>query len=180
MKLSKAKHILSRTVPVLIVLFSYSQIAMAQDDPSKRASPPATATGKIGSATITINYGSPSVKGRKIWGDLVPYGQVWRSGANEATTFTSDKDLMVDEEKLPAGKYAFFTIPGEKEWTIIFNKVPDQWGAFKYDSSQDALRVTVKAVPSKEMHERLLYVVDDKSFKMLWENLEVPVSVKSK
>lgn len=180
MKLSKIKRILSGTAPVLIVLFSYSQLALAQDDPSKRASPPASATGKIGSAAITINYGSPSVKGRKIWGDLVPYGQVWRSGANEATTFSSDKDLLVEGKKLPAGKYAFFTIPGEKEWTIIFNKVPNQWGAFKYDSSQDALRVTVRAAPSKEMHERLLYVVDDKSFRLFWENLEVPVSVKSK
>lgn len=161
-------------------LFLISVSACAQDDPAKRASPLATATGKIGEANITINYGSPSVKGRKIWGELVPYDKVWRSGANEATTFTSDKDLVVQGKKLAAGKYAFFTIPGEKDWTVIFNNVPDQWGAYDYDAAKDALRVTVKPSKSKEMNERLVYVISEKGFSLRWENLEVPVSVSYK
>ncbi|MBK9731276.1 MAG: DUF2911 domain-containing protein [Chitinophagaceae bacterium] len=164
--------------PVIIVLFSIS--VFAQDDPANRPSPPATATGKVGVATITINYGSPSVKERKIWGELVPYGKVWRSGANEATTFETDKDIKVEGKVLPAGKYGFFTIPGEKEWVVIFNKVPDQWGAFKYDESQDALRVTVKPRKSEKSNERLLYTVNDKGIALFWENLEVPVAIQSR
>ena len=153
-------------------------VAIAQDNPANRPSPPATATGKVNGATVTINYGSPSVKGRKIWGELVPYEQVWRAGANEATTFETDKDLKVEGKALPAGKYGFFAIPGEKEWTIIFNKVPNQWGAFKYDAAQDALRVTVKPRKSDKMTERLVYEVNDKGLVLRWENLEVPVSIK--
>src|SRR5437870_4276896 len=85
------------------------------------ASPAATATGKTkDGATITIQYSSPGVKGRKIWGDLVPYDQVWRAGANSATIFTTDKDLKVEGKKLAAGKYSLYAIPGEKEWTFIF------------------------------------------------------------
>ena len=163
-----------------ILLLSVSTISFAQDDPAKRASPPASATGKIGDATITINYGSPSVKGRKIWGELVPYNQVWRSGANEATTFETNKEIKVEGKVLPAGKYGFFTIPGEKEWTIIFNTVPDQWGAFKYDSTKDTLRVTVKPRKSSEMKERLVYIVNEKGVVLAWENLEVPISVSAK
>ena len=163
---------------LLIALISVSGIAMAQENPATRVSPPATATGKVGNATITINYGSPSVKGRKIWGDLVPYDKVWRAGANEATTFETDKDIKVEGKVLKAGKYGFFTIPGEKEWVIIFNKTPDQWGAFKYDEAQDALRVKVKPVKSATMNERLLYTVNNNGISLLWENLEVPVSIK--
>jgi hypothetical protein len=175
------KHSLLSAVSAFIVLaLIFSSSASCQDDPAKRASPPASASGKIGEANISITYGSPSVKGRKIWGDLVPYNKVWRSGANEATTFATDKDLMVEGKKLPAGKYGFFTIPGEKEWTIIFNNVPDQWGAYNYDSSKDALRVTVKPVKSNEMNERLVYVIGEKGFMLRWENLEVPVSVSDK
>ena len=91
----------------------------AQDKP---ASPAAIATGKINGANITIKYSSPSVKGRKIWGELVPFDKVWRAGANEATTFETDKDLIVEGLKLPAGKYSFFVIPNEKECILIFNK----------------------------------------------------------
>ncbi|HTK22302.1 MAG TPA: DUF2911 domain-containing protein, partial [Mucilaginibacter sp.] len=83
----------------------------AQEDKSKRPSPPATATGKIGDATITINYSSPSVKGRKIFGGILPYDKLWRAGANEATMFETDKDIVVEGKKLPAGKYSFFATP---------------------------------------------------------------------
>src|SRR6187549_2507951 len=115
------KTIMTKGFVLAMAAVFMSSAIWAQADKSKRPSPPGTATGKVNGATITINYSSPSVKGRKIWGDLVPYGQTWRAGANEATTFETDKEIMVEGKSLPAGKYAFFTIPGEKEWVIIFN-----------------------------------------------------------
>jgi hypothetical protein len=150
----------------------------SQPPSANRASPAATASGKIGNATVTINYSSPSVKERKIWGELVPYGQVWRAGANEATTFEVNKEVSVEGKPLKAGKYAFFTIPGENEWTIIFNNVPGQWGAFKYDQSQDALRVTVKPQKAPTFNERLAYEVTKEGIVLRWENLQVPVAIK--
>ncbi|WP_167856456.1 DUF2911 domain-containing protein [Hymenobacter metallicola] len=120
------------------------------------ASPAATATGKAGAATVTIKYSSPSVKGRSVYGGLVPYGKVWRAGANEATTVEFSKDVTVQGQKLPAGTYAFFVIPTEKDWTVIFNKTAKQWGAFKYDEKQDALRVTATPRKAATMTESLV------------------------
>ena len=142
------------------------------------ASPRDSLSGKVAKANVTINYGSPSVKGRKIWGDLVPYSKVWRAGANEATTFTLDKALMVEGKSLPAGTYGFFVIPGEKEWIIIFNKTPKQWGAYEYKEKQDALRITVKSNKSSVMNERLIYKITPNGIVLAWENLEVPVNMK--
>src|ERR1700740_1063096 len=90
----------------------------AQGDKSTRPSPPATATGKVNGATITIDYSSPAVKGRKIWGELVPYDKVWRTGANEATLFKTDKKIKVEGKSLPAGRYSVYTVPGEKAWVF--------------------------------------------------------------
>lgn len=162
---------------LLIMAFVFTTAANAQTDKKPIASPRDSVSGTIDGATITINYGSPSVKGRKIWGDLVPYNKVWRTGANEATTFTTDKDIWVEGKKLPAGKYGFFAIPTEKTWTLIFNSVPNQWGAFKYDDSKDVLRVVVKAKPNT-MHERLLYSIGSNSFSLAWEDLKVTAKVK--
>ncbi len=142
------------------------------------ASPRDSVSGKVAGATIHIHYGSPAVKGRKIWGDLVPYGKVWRTGANEATVFTTDKAIMVEGKQLPAGTYSFFAIPGEKEWIIIFNKNAKQWGAYDYKESEDALRVTVKPRAVSPMAERLKYSLGANSFSLIWEKMEVPVSVK--
>ncbi|WP_018476670.1 DUF2911 domain-containing protein [Pontibacter roseus] len=163
------------SLALLLVGLLISATAWAQDAKPK-ASPAATATGKAGGAAITIKYGSPSVKGRTIWGDLVPYGEVWRSGANEATTVTVDRDVMVEGKKLPAGTYSLYTIPGEDEWTVIFNKTAKQWGT-QYDEKQDALRVTAKPQKATSMSERLAYEVTDKGIVLRWENLEVPVAV---
>ncbi|MFN0292290.1 DUF2911 domain-containing protein [Pedobacter helvus] len=161
----------------LLALF-VSVGAMAQDAKPK-ASPAATATGKIGGANITINYSSPAVKGRKIWGGLEAYDKVWRAGANDATTFETDKDIKVEGQALPAGKYSFFLIPRESgTWTAIFNKEPKQWGAYKYDQAKDALRVDVKVKPLKETQERLVYNVTKKGFALDWDKVSVPVSVK--
>lgn len=169
------------TIALTLMGVMLTMMTWAQGDKANRPSPPATATGKIKGATITINYSSPSVKGRKVWdpsGTLAPYGKVWRAGANEATTFETDKDIKVEGKELPAGKYGFFAIPGESEWTIIFNKVPNQWGAFKYDQAQDQLRVTTKPKKSAQMNERLVYDVTNKGIVLKWENVEVPVAIQ--
>lgn len=158
---------------LLAVAIFFSQFAVAQ---KPMASPRDSASGMIGKANVSINYGSPSVKGRKIWGDLVPYDKVWRAGANEATTFTTDKAIQVEGKTLPAGKYGFFVIPGEKTWTIIFNKTANQWGAYEYKDKEDALRVTVTPKKSGALHERLSYQVTSTGFSLMWENLEVPVT----
>ena len=127
------------------LLFLFASVTFAQGEKKAAASPPAKAMGKIGAATINISYSQPAVKGRKVWGELVPMGQVWRTGANNATVFETDKDIKVEGQALKAGKYALFTIPNEKEWTIIFNKKSDQWGAYNYSDKDDALRVKVKS-----------------------------------
>ena len=148
-----------------------------------QASPAATATGTIGAANLTIKYSSPSVKGRAIWGGLVPYDKVWRAGANTATSIENDKDLKVEGKALPAGKYSIYAIPGEKEWTIIFNSQTGQWGVksateSSLDPTKDVLRVTVKSKKSASMNERLVYTINDKGIVLSWENLDVPVSIK--
>jgi len=146
----------------------------AQDkDKKDRPSPPAEVTGTVAGSTITINYSQPSVKGRKIWGGLVPYNEVWRTGANEATTFETSKDIKIEGVLLPAGKYGLFTIPGETEWTIIFNKTWDQWGSYNYDKKADKLRVKVKPVKSSTLTEKLTFTIEGDNVKMKWEYMEV-------
>jgi hypothetical protein len=174
---------ISRSLILVMAGMLFSSVLWAQGDKSKRPSPPATATGKVNGATITINYSSPSVKGRKIWGELVPYDQVWRAGANEATLFTTDKDIQVEGKTLKAGKYSLYAIPGEKTWTVIFNSQTGQWGikmdgATTEDPSKDALRVTVTPKKADTFHETLAYTVDNNGFALVWENLAVPVKVK--
>ena len=162
--------------------FSYAQEKMEEkpkEDKTKRPSPPAKVTEKVGATTVTINYSRPSVKGRKIFGGLEPYGKVWRAGANEATTFEFDKDVKIDGQALAKGKYAFFAIPDEKEWTLIFDKKADQWGAYDYKEGNDALRVKVKPVKSPKLTEQLTYTIDKKGdVKLWWENVEVPFKVQ--
>lgn len=144
----------------------------------KPASPAVSTTGKINGATISINYSSPSVKGRVIWGELVPFNKVWRAGANDATTFETDKELTIEGKKLPAGKYSFFVIPNEKECVIIFNKEAKQWGAYKYKESEDQLRVTVKQQMAGSTAENLVYTINKNSIVLSWEKWNIPFSVK--
>lgn len=162
----------------IAVLSLMSNVGNAQTDKAARPSPPAEAIGTIHGAAIKIAYSSPSVKGRVVWGDLVPYGKVWRTGANEATTFETDKEIKINGEKLPAGKYALFTIPGESEWTFIFNSDWDQWGAFKYDQTKDVL--SVKATPEKSpwFTEKMKFEIKEKMIGLSWENVVVSFEVK--
>lgn len=109
----------------------------------------------LGEANITVTYGRPYKKGREIYGGLVPYDEVWRTGADEATTLETDRDLMLGALHVPAGKYALFTIPGASMWTLIVNKVSDQWGAFSYDEAEDLGRVQMSVSETAEMMEQL-------------------------
>jgi hypothetical protein len=149
----------------------------------KQQSPKSTATGKIGSANVTITYSSPAVKGRKIWGELVPYGKVWRAGANEATIIETDKDLVVEGKKLPAGKYSLYALPGEKEWQIIINSQTGQWGIERSGETTrkpetDVVVVTVKPKQSASMEESLVYKINNNGIVLKWEKLEIPVAIK--
>ncbi len=158
-----------------------ASLALGQDKAS-RPSPPAQATGKVGAATITIDYSSPSVKGRKIFGGLEPYGKAWRAGANEATIFQTDKDITVGGTPVKAGKYSLFAIPGENEWTVILNSETGQWGVKRggdanFDPAKNVASVKVKPKKSA-LQEKLVYEVNASGFVLRWENTEVPVSVK--
>lgn len=142
-------------------------------------SPLKALSAKIGDADLKIVYGSPSVKGRQVWDGLAPYGQVWRTGANENTTFEVSKDVKVGGETLPAGKYGFFTIPGESEWTIIFNSVNSEWGAYNYKEADDVLRVKTKIEPSGEMSETMEFkVMEGNMVALVWEKMKIPFTVE--
>jgi len=144
-------------------------------------SPPAKASETIeNGAVITINYSQPSVKGRTIGKDLEPMeGKVWRTGANKATVFEVSKDVKVEDKALAAGKYALFTIVNGDEWTIIFNKTADQWGAFNYKEADDALRVKVKGEKAKAFSEKMTFAVDKKGkVSLVWGDKQVEFKVK--
>lgn len=176
------KKLLSKVLLLTFVGILMTSMTYAQADKSKRASPPETATGTVEGSTITINYSSPAVKGRKIWGDLVPYDKVWRLGANEATIFETSKDIKVAGKNLAAGKYSLYAIPGENEWTFIFNSKTGQWGikmdgSTTEDPANDVLRVTVKPEKSSTFNERMKINVTEDGFDVDWENLKVPVKI---
>ena len=146
-----------------------------------RASQKQVVTQTVGFTDITINYSRPGVKGRQIWGALVPYDKVWRTGANEATTITFSDDVTVNGQPLPKGTYSLHTIPSKDEWTIVFNTTANQWGSFNYDPAKDALRVKAKpqSAPFAEWmtFEFPQVTPDQATVAIHWENLSVPFTV---
>ena len=160
------------TIVSLSILFIAAS-AMAQD--KKPLSPPAKAEATISGKKITIDYSAPSKRNRTIMGGLVPYGQVWRTGANAATTLTTEADLMIGSLHVPAGKYTLYTIPGEKEWTLIVNKQTGQWGT-QYDASQDLGRVKMSVAPVKDTVETFVIGID-KNLNLTWENTRASVPI---
>lgn len=141
----------------------------------------AIVTQSIGITDITINYHRPLVKGRTIWGKVVPYGEVWRAGANINTTIKITDPVTIEGQTLAKGTYGLHMIPTENEWTVIFSKEHDAWGSFTYNQADDALRVTVKPQPS-DMHEALTYDFDDVKadsavVTLRWEKIAVPIKV---
>ena len=136
---------------------------------------------RVGITDVTINYHRPLVGGRKIWGGLVPYGEVWRAGANENTTITFSDPVMIEGKLLDRGTYGLHMMPGADEFTVIFSKNSTSWGSFTYKQDEDALRVTVKPRPA-DMHEALTYDFDDVKpdstvVMMEWEKIAVPFKV---
>jgi Protein of unknown function (DUF2911) len=174
------KYLFSLSIISLLLFSALS--SRAQEDKSKRPSPPATATQKVGETTIAINYSQPSVKGRTIGVDLEPMAdKVWRAGANEATVFEVDKDVMVEGKALPKGKYGFFILVSEGSWVLIFNKTWDQWGAFKYKEAADVLRVPVSEKKSNSFSEKLTYKINAHGVvTILWGDKEITFAVQEK
>jgi Protein of unknown function (DUF2911) len=191
---------------LFILCFAFS--ALAQVD-VPRPSQKASVMQRVGVTDITITYARPGVKGRTIWGDplpeqqasakgeatldnqnerpkgapIVPWGHVWRTGANEATMFVVTDDVLINGQKLPAGSYSLHTIPTKDEWTIVFNGTSNQWGSFSYDPAKDTLRVKAKPQWLNESQEWLTYLVepvgeDSAQVNIRWEKVNVPFTVK--
>ncbi|MES2113348.1 MAG: DUF2911 domain-containing protein [Bacteroidota bacterium] len=168
---------------VIMVGLMSSFLLKAQDGPHRNLTPYAKATGKIGDASIVIDYSSPFVKGRKIFGGLLPYGKLWRAGANEATIFQTDKDLTIDGKKLPAGKYSFFATPGETEWTIFFNSETGQYGSkdggdTNMDPAKTVMSFTVKPKKRSDLKEKMEYTITNNGFSLQWEYTNVFIKAK--
>lgn len=152
-----------------------------RDADADRASKNGKLLSEVGGAKVLVTYGRPKVKGRKVWGELVKGGDVWRAGADEATVIAFDVDVLVEGKKLPAGAYAFFVTPGKDpakdQWSVHFNKQPKQWGAYKYDEKDNALVVKVSP-KAADMAEELTYEVQGGALVLRWEKLAVPVQIK--
>lgn len=166
---------------VMLAVFSGLCLAQSFVLDLPRQSQHAVVTQRIGITDITINYHRPMVNDRKVWGDLVPYGQVWRAGANENTTITFSDPVTIEGKMLDRGTYGLHMIPTADEWTVIFSKNSTSWGAFTYKQDEDALRVNVKP-RTAEMHNALTYDFDDVKpdstvVELEWEKLAVPFKV---
>ena len=157
----------------LIILFTLvTFIACGQSSPAEKSE------GSIDGVNITIEYSSPRAKGRTIYGDLVPYGEVWRAGANKNTTIEFSDDVKIEGQALAKGKYGFFIVPEESGvWTAIFSKKNDAWGHFSYNSSDDVLRVNVDASYLKEAKENLTYRIHKNGIKFEWADKSIKMKV---
>ncbi len=141
------------------------------------ASPRKEMKGELNGVNIVVNYGSPSVKGRAIWNSLVPYGEVWRTGANEATKVTFDQAITIGGSELPAGTYGLFTVPSAEGWEVIFNAEADQWGAYEYNADKDVLRVQTQAFMQEDTTETLEFTLGRNAIVMEWERLRLPIPI---
>jgi hypothetical protein len=159
----------------LMAMVFISAESFAQDQ--KPLSPKETIEATIDGTKVSIVYCRPSARGRKMLGEKEPYGQVWRTGANDATTIEFANPVTVEGKTLAAGKYSLFSIPGESEWTIIFNKDAKQWGAYSYKEAQDVLRVKVKPIKN-DFTETFTISVEKDALNLKWENTSVPIKVK--
>jgi len=165
------------------LLLAFTVLAACQE--KKPLSPPAQAQCKFSDGkTLTINYSSPRAKGRKIFGDLVPYGQVWRTGANNATTFVSDANLTVGGKNIPAGSYTIFTVPNADKWTLIINKKTGEWGIpYKYEADELArvdMKVSSTSAPVENFTIALASMGGSCTLNISWENTQASVSIGEK
>jgi hypothetical protein len=151
-------------------------VAFAQDA-KKPLSPPAHAETAVNGKKVSIDYSAPSMRGRKIMGELVPYGEVWRTGANAATTLKTETDLVIAGTKVPAGTYTLYTLPGENNWKLIINKQTGQWGT-EYDQKQDLARVDLKQEKTSAPVETFKITLQPNALVMEWENTKLTADIK--
>jgi hypothetical protein len=174
-----SKAIVTVLTFIFFIILNFKLIAQLE---LPRISQKALITQTVGLTDITISYSRPNVKGRVIWGGLVPYNQVWRTGADEATTISFGENVILNGYALSAGKYALFTIPTPDDWTIILNSVAKQWGAFNYDSTKDVLRFNVKPVENRFVESLTIYFSDvttsSATINIAWEKLKISFDLK--
>lgn len=144
----------------------------------RQLSPKEVLNEPVGGVDTEIVYCRPSARGRTMIGGNNPFGEIWRTGANEATTIKFSADVLVEGQPLSEGKYALFTIPGPEEWVIIFNKDHNQWGAYNYNPEQDVLRVSVKAEKTPSFTETFTILPADNHIALVWEHFYVPFTVE--
>ena len=172
---------LSRALIVTLALVpGYS--LLAQESKARVLSPRDSTTQAIGAATVSVNYGRPSKRGREIFGALVPYGVVWRTGANQATHFRSDYDLTVGSVRVPRGTYTLWTIPDKESWTLIINRVTGQWGT-DYDKTQDLGRIPMKVATLREPVEQFTIAITPTGnatglLTMTWDTTEASAPIR--
>jgi len=171
-----AASLLAASSVILPATPASAQLALPQ------ASPAAKVEQQVGVSQVAVSYSSPGVKGRQIWGGLVPYGEVWRTGANQATTLTVSHDFTFGGKSVPAGTYAIFTIPGESSWTVGLNTNSNAWGTFAYDAKNDVARVEVQPQTLADSRERLTFLFADAdenqaNLVLEWEKLRISVPV---
>lgn len=166
---------------ILIFLCFFLHETNAQEALKPRPSPLEIVTVKYESTYIKVTYGRPHKNGRKIFGDLVPYGEVWRTGANEATEITLTKDVIIGKKRLKAGTYTIFTIPEKDTWKVIFNSDLGQWGSYNYNSAKNVLEVDADVTEIKEIYEPFtieFQIQDDKvNMLMMWDNIKASLSI---
>ena len=171
-----------RTKSVLVLFMILTALPLAAQIEVPRISPHASVSQTVGTTKITVDYHRPGVKGRTIWGGLLPWDKAWRMGANEATTITFSDPVKIGGKDVPAGTYSFFAIPGRDKWTLIINKDPKQWGAFGYDQTKDQMRLDVTPVPAPHT-EWMRFSIDPASpssavVNLNWEKVNIPMTVE--
>lgn len=176
---------MKKTAVVLLFILSITLFAAAQQDKSKRPSPPAQAQCKLPDGkTITTDYSSPRAKGRQIFGGLVPYNEVWRTGANEATTFVTTANLSVEGKDVPAGSYTIFTVPAQDKWTLIINKKTGEWGIPYHYESDELVRVPMQVGKTSGPVENFTINYDQSgggcTLQISWENTQASVKFSEK
>lgn len=176
------RRLLSRALPVLALLFLAPLAAEAQQRPP--ASPRDTASMRLGGATVSVDYGRPYARGRKIMGGLVPFGQVWRTGANAATTLTTSADLRIGGVDVPRGKYTLYTLPAADRWLLVVNRQTGQWGT-EYDAKRDLARIPMRLSALRSPTEQFTITLTPAQngrgeLAMAWENTRVSVPVELK
>lgn len=171
-----------KAASILIVFTSYQAFAQIN---TPAASPSAMISQALGLTKITVDYSRPSVKGRKVFGDLVPYAKVWRTGANKITSIKFDDEVYVNGAVMKAGSYGLYTIPGKSEWTIIFNRDDKQWGSYGYDINKDVIRFNVQPIQPQQFTEKMTidfvdFTPTTTNLSIKWENTEVKFKIEQR